>query len=53
MKVKLSMYLDITDNSFEELKRICENHIDYLLDLDSFPEIKKVYAVKLYCKEKK
>lgn len=52
MKVKLSMYIEINKNSFEELKRITENHIEYLLDLDSFPEIETVYNVRLNCKEK-
>jgi hypothetical protein len=47
MIVDLKMKLEIDDNSLNELLRISSHHIDYLLNLDEFPEIKSVSNVML------
>lgn len=46
MIVKVEMLLEISDNSLEEIK-ILEHHVDYLLDLENYPEIKSVNDVKI------
>lgn len=40
--VKLDMFMEVTD--YDVIKR-AENHIEELLDLDAYPEIKTVYGV--------
>lgn len=42
--LELKMELEVDENAVEELKKL-EHHIDYLLDLDNFPEIKTVRNV--------
>ena len=44
MHVKLSM--EIETSNVEALKKL-EHHIDYLLDLDNWPEIESVYNVEV------
>ena len=46
--VKVTMYFEIADdeNAMEEIKKL-EHHAERLLDLDSYPEIKSVYGVKV------
>lgn len=48
MKVKVTMYMDITDEeeSFYFIKQI-EDHAEWLLDLDGWPEIESVYNVSV------
>ena len=36
--------VDIDENFKEEFKRIIDHHIDELIDTESFPEIKAIYA---------
>lgn len=43
---KLKMNLTIDADSLDELKRL-EHHIEGLLDLDNWPEIKSVYGVEV------
>lgn len=44
-KVKVVMFFDIpNEEDIEEIKKL-EHHADYLLDLDSYPEISSVYGV--------
>ena len=45
-QVKIEMTVDIDDNDINKLN-VIKNHIDYLLDLDSWPEIKSVYGVNI------
>lgn len=45
-KVKLSMFMEVDDNSIAEIKKL-EHHVDYILDLDNYPEIKSVYGVEV------
>lgn len=42
--LELKIELEVDENSVEDLKKL-EHHIDYLLDLDNFPEIKIVRNV--------
>lgn len=46
--VKVEMYFEIEDeeDAMEEMKKL-EHHAERLLDLDSYPEIKSVYGVKV------
>lgn len=46
MIVKLEMTIEIEDKSLDELKKL-EHHVDYFLNLDEYPEVKSVYAVKV------
>ena len=43
-KLKVEMYLDVEEDSVDEIKKMT-HHADYLLDLESYPEIKSVYGV--------
>lgn len=45
--VELKMRLNIEEDFLSELMKISDHHIDRLLDLDSFPEIKSVSNVIL------
>ena len=45
-EIKLTMNLTIDADSMDELKRL-EHHIEELLDLDNWTEIKSVYGVKV------
>lgn len=47
MIVDLKMKLDIDDDFLTNLMKISSHHIDYLLSLDEFPEIKSVSNVML------
>lgn len=44
--IKLGMILEVDESKVEELKQLT-HHIDWLLDLDSFPEIKSVSEVEM------
>ena len=44
--VKVTMYLEVDENKVENVKKI-EHHAEYLLDLDSWPEIKSVHGVEV------
>lgn len=44
--VKLELKMEIDENAFEALKRV-EHHIEELLDLSSYPEIKNIFDVRL------
>lgn len=39
MRVELSVYMEVDDDEFNDLKRVVDHHIDWLLSLDEFPEI--------------
>ena len=45
-EIKLTMNLTIDADSLDELKRL-EHHIEELLDLDNWTEIKSVYGVEV------
>lgn len=44
--IKLEMFLEVDDNGVEEVKKL-EHHIDWLLNLGEYPEIKSVFGVKV------
>lgn len=44
MNIQVTMTMEIEDSFFEEAKK-WEHHIDGLIDLDSYPEIKHVRNV--------
>lgn len=43
-QLKVTMYFEVEDNALEEIKKV-ENHAEYLLSLEEYPEIKSVYGV--------
>lgn len=46
-KLKVTMYLDVPNKAdVEEIKKI-EHHVDYLLNLDEYPEIESVFDVSI------
>ena len=45
-KVEIKMFVDIDEKDIEKLQ-VIEHHAEYLLDLDSWPEIKSVYGVEI------
>lgn len=45
--IKVTMKMEIEKNSYEEIQRILKNHIDYLMSLDEFPEIKSIFGVEV------
>lgn len=46
--VMVQFMVDIEDNAIENLKKAVTHHLDYLLDLDSWQEIKSVHDGILY-----
>lgn len=52
MTLKISFKIEAVDNSLMAFKRL-ENHIEELLDVDSWPEIITVYDVKVKEQENK
>ena len=47
-EIAVQMILEVEDDkTFDEIKK-WEHHIDYALDLDSYPEIKNVKDVSVY-----
>ena len=45
-KVKVTMTVVLNDADVEEIKR-WEHHIDYAIDMDSYPEIHHIENVKV------
>lgn len=43
-EVKITFYAEIDDTFEEELKGIVENHIDYMIDTNEYPEIKRIFG---------
>ena len=43
MVVTISFKADIDNNALEEITKATTNHLDWLLDLESYPEIKSVF----------
>ena len=46
MEVMFSIKMTVEDDAWETLKQ-WEHHAEYLLDLDSYPEIKSIYDCKV------
>ena len=56
-KIKISFFVEIDDSYLfeeadrkafiEDLKRIVDHHIDQLVDISSWPEIKSIYDAKV------
>ena len=46
-QIKLSMIIDVENKDDIEALKILEHHVEYLLDLDSWKEIKSVHDVKV------
>lgn len=44
--VKVTMYFEVNENAIEEIKKL-EHHVEYLLNLEEYPEIESVYGVKV------
>lgn len=44
MCVEVKFNVEIDEKDYEELVRMVDHHIDWLLDLSSNPEIKTVYG---------
>ena len=44
--VKIELTIDVDDDFTDELKSTVGHHIERLIDLESFPEIKQVYHCK-------
>lgn len=47
MKVTISFDANVSSEHVEELKRIVDHHIDWLLNLNEFTEIKGIWNAKL------
>ena len=41
-KVKITFNAEVEDDFVEELKRMVDHHMDYLIDLDDNPEITSI-----------
>lgn len=46
-KLKITMFIEVNNDSDVETVKCLEHHVENLLDLDSWPEIKSVYGVKI------
>lgn len=44
--VKFEIKMEVDEKDFDQLKKL-EHHADYLLDLDSWNEIKRVFGAKV------
>ena len=42
-EITISFKATVDEKSVEELKRIVDHHLNWLINLDEFPEIKTVY----------
>lgn len=47
MKVTVSFDMEIEDDFLSELRSVVDHHADWLLDLESYPEIMSIYNGKL------
>lgn len=46
-KIKIEMKLDLKDEkAIEEFKKL-EHHIEYLVNIEDYPEIERIYDVKV------
>lgn len=50
-QIKFEITMEAEDDFVEEAKK-WEHHADYLLDLESYPEIKSIYGCKVTVNEK-
>lgn len=41
--IEVNFLMEIEDNAVEEVKKSVDHHIERLIDLESWPEIKSVY----------
>lgn len=46
INVELKIQMKVKPGGYDEIKKL-EHHIEYLLDLDNYPEIETVYGVKV------
>lgn len=46
-KVRIILDMDVEDRYINELSKIVDHHIDYLIDLSGNPEINRVYNCKM------
>lgn len=46
-KVLLTLQMEIEDNIFGNLNDVVNNNIEQLIDIKSWPNIKKIYGCKL------
>lgn len=46
-KVLLTLQMEIEDNIFSNLNDVVNNNIEQLIDIKSWPNIKKIYGCKL------
>lgn len=44
--VKITFTAEVEDDKVDELKKNVDHHLDYLIDFDSWPEIKNVHDAK-------
>lgn len=45
IKVEMVMNLNCTQKEYEELLRILDHHVEYLIDMDEYPEIESISNV--------
>ena len=41
--IEVNFLMEVEDNAVEEVKKSVDHHIERLIDLESWPEIKSVY----------
>lgn len=41
--IEVNFLMEVEDNAVEEVKKSVDHHIERLIDLESWPEIKNVY----------
>lgn len=47
MRLEVKMNMDIDDNAREEVVKMLTHHIEWLMDLDGWKEIKTIYGVEV------
>lgn len=47
MIINVTMSMEIEPKALEEVAKALENHIDWIMDLDSWSEIKSVFNVQV------
>ena len=47
MTIGIDMYMDIDEKSKDEVKAMLLHHIERIMSLDEWPEIKSVYGVEV------
>lgn len=44
--IKVEMFVEVEDSAVEEIRGYFENHIEYIVDMETNSEIEQIYGVE-------